>query len=142
MSQRAGPSPSFKGMAPGLRLAYLVVPRELVPAFLAVQDSLSCYAPLTHQHLVADFMASGELASHIRRTRALYRDRAAALMAALEDRVGDLFAVPELEAARKTLKDAIKKARRGSDEQQRQAAEILRRAAAEVVALGDDDIDL
>lgn len=85
-------------LAPGLRLAYLVVPCELVPAFLAVQDSLSCYAPLTHQHLVADFMASGELASHIRRTRALYRDRAAAMMAALEDRVGDLFAVPELEA--------------------------------------------
>jgi DNA-binding PadR family transcriptional regulator len=51
-------------------------------------------------------------------------------------------AVPELEAARKTLKDAIKKARRGSDEQQRQAAEILRRAAAEVVALGDDEVDL
>jgi DNA-binding PadR family transcriptional regulator len=51
-------------------------------------------------------------------------------------------AVPELEAARKTLKDAIKKARRGSDDQQRQAAEILRRAAAEVVALGDDEVDL
>ncbi|QQR41254.1 PadR family transcriptional regulator [Devosia rhizoryzae] len=51
-------------------------------------------------------------------------------------------AVPELEAARKTLKDAIKKARRSSQEQQRQAAEILRRAAAEVVALGDDEVDL
>lgn len=51
-------------------------------------------------------------------------------------------AVPELEAARKGLKDAIKKARRGSEEQQRRAAEILRRAAAEVVALGDDEVDL
>lgn len=51
-------------------------------------------------------------------------------------------AVPELEAARKTLKEALKKARRGSDEQQKRAAEILRRAAAEVVALGDDEVDL
>jgi DNA-binding PadR family transcriptional regulator len=51
-------------------------------------------------------------------------------------------AVPELEAARKTLKDALKKARRGSEDQQRRAAEILRRAAAEVVALGDDEVDL
>jgi DNA-binding PadR family transcriptional regulator len=51
-------------------------------------------------------------------------------------------ATPELEAARKTLKEAIKKARRGSEEQQRRAAEILRRAAAEVVALGDDEVDL
>lgn len=85
-------------LAPGLRLAYLVVPRELIAAFTAVQDSLSCYAPLTHQHLLADFMASGELASHIRRTRALYRDRAAAVIEALKARLGDVFEVPDLEA--------------------------------------------
>lgn len=85
-------------LAPGLRLAYLVVPRELIAAFTAVQDSLSCYAPLTHQHTVADFMASGELASHIRRTRALYRDRAHAMMTALQEKLGDVFDVPALDA--------------------------------------------
>ncbi|MBD8066345.1 PadR family transcriptional regulator [Devosia sp. PTR5] len=51
-------------------------------------------------------------------------------------------AVPELELARKALKQAIKKSRRGTQEQQRRAAEILRRAAAEVDALGEDDVDL
>jgi len=51
-------------------------------------------------------------------------------------------ATPELEAARKALKQAIKKARRGSAEQQRRAADILRRAAAEVDGLGDDEVDL
>ncbi len=51
-------------------------------------------------------------------------------------------AIPELEAARKALKQALKKARKGSDEQQRRAAEILRRAAAEVEGLGDDEVDL
>jgi DNA-binding PadR family transcriptional regulator len=51
-------------------------------------------------------------------------------------------AAPELEAARKGLKEAIKKARSGSEEQQRRAADILRRAAAEVSALGDDDVDI
>ena len=52
-------------------------------------------------------------------------------------------AVPELDAARKALKSAIKAARRGSEEHQRRAAEILRRAAAEVDALrDDDDVDL
>lgn len=85
-------------LAPGLRLAYLVVPRELITSFTAVQDSLSCYAPLTHQHTVADFMASGELASHIRRTRALYRDRATAMIASLKEKLGDVFDVPELDA--------------------------------------------
>jgi DNA-binding PadR family transcriptional regulator len=38
--------------------------------------------------------------------------------------------VPELDAARKALKGAIKKARHGSEDHQRRAAEILRRAAA------------
>ena len=51
-------------------------------------------------------------------------------------------ALPELESARKALKAAIRKARRGSDDQQQRAAEILRRAAAEVEALGDDEVDL
>ncbi len=51
-------------------------------------------------------------------------------------------AIPELEAARKALKLALKKARKGNEEQQRRAAEILRRAAAEVDGLGDDEVDL
>ncbi|SFV37958.1 Transcriptional regulator PadR-like family protein [Devosia crocina] len=51
-------------------------------------------------------------------------------------------AAPELDEARKALKQAIKKARHGSEEHQRRAAEILRRAAAEVDALGEDDVDL
>jgi len=51
-------------------------------------------------------------------------------------------ATPELERARKALKQAIRKARRGDEAQQRRAADILRRAAAEVDALGEDDVDL
>lgn len=50
--------------------------------------------------------------------------------------------IPELEAARKALKAAIKKARRAGEDQQRRAADILRRAAAEVDGLGEDDVDL
>jgi len=51
-------------------------------------------------------------------------------------------ATPELEAARKALKQALKKARRGSADQQRRAADILHRAAAEVNGLGDDEVDI
>ena len=50
--------------------------------------------------------------------------------------------VPELNDARRSLKDAIKKARRGTEDQQRQAAEILKRAAAQIDALGEDDVDI
>jgi len=51
-------------------------------------------------------------------------------------------AVPELDEARKALKQALKKARHGSEDHQRRAAEILRRAAAEVDGLHEDDVDL
>ncbi|WP_332690937.1 PadR family transcriptional regulator [Devosia sp.] len=50
--------------------------------------------------------------------------------------------VPELNAARRDLKAAIKKARRTSEDQQRHAAEILKRAAAEIDALSEDDVDI
>lgn len=50
--------------------------------------------------------------------------------------------VPELNDARRALKAAIKKARRGTDDQQRRAAEILSRAASEIDRLGDDDVDI
>ncbi|MHA6689409.1 PadR family transcriptional regulator [Devosia sp. A449] len=50
--------------------------------------------------------------------------------------------VPELNDARRALKAAIKKARRGTEDQQRHAAEILKRAATEIEALGDDDVDI
>lgn len=50
--------------------------------------------------------------------------------------------VPELNAARRDVKAAIKKARRSSEEQQRHVAAILTRAAAEIQALGEDDVDI
>jgi len=50
--------------------------------------------------------------------------------------------VPELNEARRTLKEALKKARRGTEEQQREAASILLQAAAQLEALGDDDVDI
>lgn len=51
--------------------------------------------------------------------------------------------VPELNDARRDLKSAIKRARKASEDHQRQAAAILRKAAADIAALGDDeDVDL
>jgi len=50
--------------------------------------------------------------------------------------------VPALNDARRALKVAIKSVRRGSEDQQHRAAAILRRAAADIEALGDDDVDI
>ena len=51
-------------------------------------------------------------------------------------------ATPELEAARKTLKDAIRRVRRADKDQQRKAAAILQQAATALHALGDDEVDI
>ncbi|MBJ3785662.1 PadR family transcriptional regulator [Devosia sp. MSA67] len=51
-------------------------------------------------------------------------------------------AAPELEAARKTLKEAIKRVRHADKEQQRKAAAILQQAANALHALGDDEVDI
>ena len=50
--------------------------------------------------------------------------------------------VPELNDARRDLKAALLKARKSNEDQQRRAAEILRKAAADIEALGDDDVDI
>ena len=51
--------------------------------------------------------------------------------------------VPELNAARRSTKEALRKARQFDPDQQRRAAEILTRAAHEIEALdGEDDVDV
>lgn len=50
--------------------------------------------------------------------------------------------VPELNDARRDLKAALLKARKANADMQRQAADILRKAAADIEALSDDDVDI
>ena len=72
-----------KVMFPALRLGYLVVPRDLVPAFRACRDALdTCTATLT-QLALDDFIREGHFARHIRRTRMLYAERRIALLKAV-----------------------------------------------------------
>lgn len=50
--------------------------------------------------------------------------------------------LPEVNNARRELKAAIKKARKGSEAQQRRLAEIMRKAAADIRGIGDDEADV
>ena len=50
--------------------------------------------------------------------------------------------VPELNVARRAVKEALRKARHLNEQEQRRAAEILARAAREIEALGDDEVDV
>lgn len=87
-----------RALAPGLRLAYLVVPPDLVEAFTLAQRALSHYAPQPDQALVAAFMQEGHLAAHLRRMRAIYRERSLLLADCLLQRLGERFTIPHVTA--------------------------------------------
>jgi GntR family transcriptional regulator / MocR family aminotransferase len=60
---------------PSLRLAYLVVPPDLVGAFTTARTLLDGHTALLPQAVLADFMRQGHFAAHLRRMRALYHER-------------------------------------------------------------------
>jgi GntR family transcriptional regulator / MocR family aminotransferase len=77
-----------KVLFPGLRLGYLVLPSGLVDRFAAASQLLQGGQAELSQRVVAAFMREGHFARHLRRMRALYARRRAALAAALEDAFG------------------------------------------------------
>jgi GntR family transcriptional regulator/MocR family aminotransferase len=64
-----------KALFPALRLGYLVVPPDLVDAFVAARMVIDRQCPTLMQAVVADFIAEGHFARHIRRMRTLYAER-------------------------------------------------------------------
>lgn len=72
-----------KVLFPALRLGYLVVPKDLLPAFRAARDALDTCSPMLPQRALHDFIREGHFARHIRRMRMLYAARRAALQAAI-----------------------------------------------------------
>jgi GntR family transcriptional regulator/MocR family aminotransferase len=72
-----------KVLFPSLRLGYLVVPADLVDAFVAARALADRHSPSVTQAALADFIDGGHFARHIRRTRALYAERQAALVQAV-----------------------------------------------------------
>ncbi len=77
-----------KVLFPGVRLGYLVVPHAQVDRVNRVCQLLYRDRPVFNQAVVADFMSEGHFARHIKRMRALYEVRRAALAAALTEICG------------------------------------------------------
>lgn len=77
-----------KTLFPALRLGYLVIPPALVDRFAAVRRACDICAPPLFQAALADFIAEGHFARHIRRTRLVYGERRTALVEALRREFG------------------------------------------------------
>jgi GntR family transcriptional regulator/MocR family aminotransferase len=87
-----------KVMFPTLRLGYLVLPPDLVDAFARARAAVDDSASIVAQPALAAFIADGHFSAHVRRTRARYAARQAALVEAAGRRLGGLLRLAPSEA--------------------------------------------
>jgi GntR family transcriptional regulator/MocR family aminotransferase len=76
-----------KVLFPSLRLAYVVLPAELVVPFVTARTLLDGHTATLPQAVLADFIAEGHFAAHLRRMRTLYRERRDVMVDAVRGRL-------------------------------------------------------
>lgn len=82
-----------KTLFPGLRVGFVVVPPALSDVFATGLSDLYRCGQLFTQAVLADFMAEGHFASHIRRMRVLYAERQRALREAINRNFGNALGI-------------------------------------------------
>jgi GntR family transcriptional regulator/MocR family aminotransferase len=87
-----------KVLFPSLRLGYMVVPERLVDAFRNAKAVVDRHCPTVEQAVLAEFIADGHLARHIRRMRMLYLERKNVLLECLRRELGEAVDVHSHEA--------------------------------------------
>jgi GntR family transcriptional regulator/MocR family aminotransferase len=73
-----------KVLFPALRIAYMVIPRELFKSFLKLRESFDIFSPTLYQLVLTDFIEEGHFARHLRRMRPIYLSRRNALVKNIE----------------------------------------------------------
>jgi GntR family transcriptional regulator / MocR family aminotransferase len=87
-----------KVLFPALRVGYLVVPPALRETFLAARDALDVFSATLYQLALADFLAEGHFARHLRRMRGIYLARRDALLAGLARHCASVLSVHNADA--------------------------------------------
>lgn len=77
-----------KTLFPGLRMGYMVLPRELVKAFTYARSMLDGHTPQILQLTLARFMEDGHYNAHVRAMRKLYAGRQAIMLDAIGKHLG------------------------------------------------------
>jgi GntR family transcriptional regulator/MocR family aminotransferase len=88
---------------PALRLAYLVVPSDMVDIFAAAESVSTHHPPLIDQAILCDFIREGHFARHVRRMRELYAERLGVLVESARQRLTGLLEIPAVEAGLRTV---------------------------------------
>jgi GntR family transcriptional regulator/MocR family aminotransferase len=87
-----------KVMFPAMRLGYLVLPKDLVPAFAVAREATDTCSSGLYQEVMADFIREGHFARHIGRMRKLYAQRRKALVEAIQQQLNGRLEVLGAEA--------------------------------------------
>jgi len=82
-----------KVLFPGLRLGYLVVPKNLAETFLSAKTIADRQSSVLEQAVLARFIEEGHFARHIRRMRVLYQHRQQVLLDAAAHELGGLLEI-------------------------------------------------
>ncbi|GES46575.1 transcriptional regulator [Rhizobium dioscoreae] len=77
-----------KTLAPGLRVAYAVIPSRLLAATEAAQRLRGAIVPVHIQAALADFMREGRFRAHLRQMNGIYAERMAATVEAFRRHCG------------------------------------------------------
>lgn len=77
-----------RSVGPGLRLGYMVLPRDLIRAATTLKGLIDNGSPWLEQATLAQFIRDGSLVTHLKRLRHSYRLRRDALLGALHRRFG------------------------------------------------------
>jgi GntR family transcriptional regulator/MocR family aminotransferase len=92
-----------KVLFPSLRLAYLVIPVDLVDRVAAIKSAASRYQPLLDQAVLCEFITEGHFGRHVRRMRESYGARLAVLLESARKQLAGLLAVSPVEAGLQTV---------------------------------------
>lgn len=73
-----------KILAPGLRLGWIVMNKDLMPKYSVMKQSADVHSDNLTQHIVAKFMEEYDIDEHVSKIRKVYRQRENVMMAAIE----------------------------------------------------------
>jgi GntR family transcriptional regulator/MocR family aminotransferase len=87
-----------KTLSPTLRLGYLIVPEALRIPITNAKRLADRHAPILEQEALADFITSGAYEHHVRSARRRNRERRAAMVQALQRKLGERIRLAGAEA--------------------------------------------
>lgn len=87
-----------KTIFPALRIGCAVLPPQLIEVYTAARNLTDVHSPAIEQAILAEFIAEGHFARHVRRMRTLYEKRKNILLAECEKHLKDLLEIENREA--------------------------------------------